>query len=212
MSYALRAATPNPAMLPLATLLPAAAGTDATGEQECADLGCCWSFPAPLQLEPWQPDVYLTACYYANGGNSSYAAVSANSTEVAEAGFDGGCSAWAVDVWAWFGMVWHVNGQAASLCVRRMRFGSCSRRCVARCASTCCCTAQHVTNSLVCPLCCGRRTCQCLAMAPVCCMPQPASVANELCHPLHHVQATRRWCSCSSQHCPSLGRTCSSWR
>ncbi len=68
---------------------PPAAGTDATGEQECADLGCCWSFPAPLKLEPWQPDVYLPACYYANGGSSSYAAVNASSDAVAEAGFDG---------------------------------------------------------------------------------------------------------------------------
>lgn len=78
-----------PRALPAAPLL-AAAGTDATGEQECADLGCCWSFPAPLQLEPWQPDVYLPACYFANGGNSSYVAVNASSAEVAQGGFEGG--------------------------------------------------------------------------------------------------------------------------
>ncbi|PRW45700.1 alpha-glucosidase isoform A [Chlorella sorokiniana] len=64
-------------------------GTDATGEQECADLGCCWSFPAPLKLEPWQPDVYLPACFFANNGSSSYAAVNASSAEVAQGGFEG---------------------------------------------------------------------------------------------------------------------------
>lgn len=65
------------------------AGTDATGSEECAELGCCWSFPSPLRLEAWQPDVYQPACYFANGGNSTYTVVNATSADLIESGFYG---------------------------------------------------------------------------------------------------------------------------
>ena len=80
--------------LPPAAAAPLPAGTDATGSEECAELGCCWSFPSPLRLEDWQPDVYQPACYAANGGNSSYAVVNATTADLIESGFYGAtCSA-----------------------------------------------------------------------------------------------------------------------
>jgi hypothetical protein len=41
-------------------------------QSSCEKSGCCWD-PTPLDLEPWQPDVYVPPCFQPNGDNSGYA-------------------------------------------------------------------------------------------------------------------------------------------
>lgn len=92
--------------------LAPAAGTDAETQASCLALGCCWD-AQPLAAEPWQPPVYMPACYFSNGGPSDYRVLPADAVERAEAGLVGNVTL--------LNQTSFMVGGVADLCVKGLR-------------------------------------------------------------------------------------------